>query len=140
MCQCRTGRGEEVRAGAGEDCHSTRQARSPSHVTDKETEAEGGEVPPQDRKPDAHTGHGLKPELLPPAGPGWNQRAGQEAPAGSRMTSHHDLTRRRPSRLTGMFRWGNAGGGRRTGAAVRRELQREGGSGPGTLLCHSLAE
>ena len=51
MWQCRTGRGEEVRAGTGEDCHSTRQARSPSHVTDEETEARGGEALPQDHPP-----------------------------------------------------------------------------------------
>ena len=49
--QCRTGRGEEVRAGAGEDCHSTRQAWSPSQITDEETEAGGGEVLPQDHPP-----------------------------------------------------------------------------------------
>ena len=69
---------------------------------------------------------------------GTTGRAGE--PSGVRDDEPPRLTWRRPSRLTGMVQWGDAGRGRMTEGAVRGELQREAGTGAGTLLCHSLAE
>lgn len=55
-------------------------------TTDEETKTRGGEAAAprpstsQERKPDANTGCGLKPELFPPeAGPEWNHWAGRRA-------------------------------------------------------------
>lgn len=131
---------------AGEDCHSTRQARSQSQLQMRKPRPEEGKQPPQDHPPPKSISQmqtravdsSLSSSHQKLVRNGTIGRAG--GPSGIRDDKPPRLTRRRPSRLTGMFQWGNAGRGRMTEGAVRGELQHEGGTRAGTLLCHSLAE
>lgn len=145
VCQCGTAwRGAQ--RWRGEDCHSTRQARSPSQLQTRKPRPEEGKQPPQDHPPPKSMSQrqtravdsSLSPSHQKPVQGGTTGRAG--GPSGVRDDKPPRLTWRRPSRLTGMFQWGDAGRGWTTEGAVRGELQREGGTGAGTLLCHSLAE